>query len=368
MLKFENIIDKSDFKNLEEEWDNLLDTTESKSIFLTYNWFNCCIESFANNKEINVGIIRDDKQLVGILPLWLNQDVYRGISIKQLEIIRCPDSPFVDLIIHPDFRRAVIELFLDKFLLLQKKWDLFTLDSVPQESPNLSIIKDILREKGVKSFPKLSSVMPYIPISDSWEEFLKSKSSKFRKTRRNIMNRIQRLEKVDLSYYSREVHPDISEDLIQLSKKSWKHREGIALSSRPEVMNFFSDLTSVAAKLGWLHLWILRLEGNPIAMEYDLMDGDKIYALRADFDESYKEFSPGSFLEYHIIEDAFEKKFQEYNTGPGIREYKMHWTNSVRENGGLSICNANYKGKSLWLLERKGIPIAKGILRKLLKK
>ena len=43
-----------------------------------------------------------------------------------------------------------------------------------------------------------SSILPYLPIEGGWNEFLRTRSAKYRKTTRNVANRIARLGHVQV--------------------------------------------------------------------------------------------------------------------------------------------------------------------------
>ena len=84
-----------------------------------------------------------------------------------------------------------------------------------------------------------------------------------------------------------------------------------------------------------------------------------MYALRADFDDSYKAYSPGKYLEHHIIRHVFEQGYREYNAGPGMNLYKMQWTNKLKRNLSLLGCNTSPRGMYVWLLEKHLVPLAR---------
>jgi CelD/BcsL family acetyltransferase involved in cellulose biosynthesis len=115
-------------------------------------------------------------------------------------------------------------------------------------------------------------------------------------------------------------------------------------------------LTELASRRGWLLLWFLKLDGAPIAMEYNLTHQQRVYALRADFDEAYKSYSPGAYLEYRILEHLFESEYAEYSFGPGVNSYKLHWTEKYSMNVFLQLYGNNLKGRLISGLERQLLP------------
>jgi CelD/BcsL family acetyltransferase involved in cellulose biosynthesis len=152
-----------------------------------------------------------------------------------------------------------------------------------------------------------------------------------------------------------------------ISKKSWKHKEGVSISQQQGTRKFIYALTDLAAQQGWLLIWILRVNGIPVAMEYDLKYKGKVYALRSDFDDSYSQYSPGTYLQYKILKYLSEEKYCEYSFGPGLSSYKLHWTDKYRQNMVLYAHNDNIKGRITWVLKNKCIPFFKQIRNSLRK-
>jgi CelD/BcsL family acetyltransferase involved in cellulose biosynthesis len=131
----------------------------------------------------------------------------------------------------------------------------------------------------------------------------------------------------------------------------------VSIGSREGTRKFFELLTDAAGQQGWLLVWLLKIDQIVVAMEYDLEYKGVVYALRADFDETYGEYSPGAYLEYHVIKYVFEQGYLEYNTGPGLNAYKLHWTNEFKENVALHLCNHNLRASMIGLFEGRMRPL-----------
>lgn len=362
MVIIDDISSEAQFKVLQTKWDDLLRRSGQYSPFLTHDWFRCCFAGYADGRDIFILIVRDGSSMIGVVPLWRYQDTIREIPVRRIGFIVNPDTPFVDFIIQEGRQEEVLKALLH-YLYAERKdiWDVLTLGQWPAELPNHRILQETLREQGKNFFMSVASKTPYIPIQGEWEEFFQSRSVRFRKTRRNIFNRISKLNRVEIQCFRQDTAGTVFKDILAVSERSWKQKEGIAISSREEARRFFAALTELASQRSWLLVWLLKVDGAPIAMEYDLACGGKVYALRADFDEAYREYSPGAYLEYQIVKHLFEEKYLEYNTGPGMNAYKLHWTEQLRENVALHICNNNLKGQMIWGLENRLLPFLRRI-------
>jgi CelD/BcsL family acetyltransferase involved in cellulose biosynthesis len=348
---------------IESRWRDLCGESGADSPFLTPDWFGCCIAGYGNARKLRIVSIEDSGRLEGIAPLWYSDCRMRGIPLRQLGFIDCPDSPFVDMVVRDERRQDVLDLML-KHIRGKKDWDLLSLERWPSNSPNLLALQEIAKRRGLRCRSLSNSSTPYIETGGEWDAFLKSRSVKFRKTHRNIINRIGKVENIDLQCYRRDDDGSVLKDAEKVTRKGWKHSEGKAFTSREETRRFFAELTRVAANRGWLHLWLLKAGTTPIAMEYDLHHHGVTYALRSDFDEEYKDISPGAYLEYHIVKQHFDNSYREYSTGPGLNGYKLHWTEAVRNNMTMQVFNNTFKGRIAWILETEIVPKLKKLRHK----
>jgi CelD/BcsL family acetyltransferase involved in cellulose biosynthesis len=87
--------------------------------------------------------------------------------------------------------------------------------------------------------------------------------------------------------------------------------------------------------------------------------GKRTHALVADFDESYRHLSPGSILDFNVMQHIFENGTAEYDMGCGDSFYKAHWTETSRKHLGLNFSRNTLYGRTLMFVEKKIVPILK---------
>jgi CelD/BcsL family acetyltransferase involved in cellulose biosynthesis len=362
MLTVRTIESLSQLASVEEAWKQLWERADCPSPFLSPAWVRCCVESYRVERRLALLVVEASSELAAVVPLWVSTKRFRGQRLRTIEHITSPDTPFCDWIVRSELRREVISRVLDLlYTRLHADWDVADLWPWPANSPNSRTMQQLLQEMGRRYLQGPSSRLPLLKLGDGWEAFLKRRSSKYRKTSRNIENRIRRLEGVSVECHRSDERGTALRELVEVSRNSWKGRDGIGLGSSAETLRFFEKLTSTADKQGWLLLWVLKHEDRPIAMEYDLLQGAEVFALRADYDQAYREYSPGAFLQSHIIRECAELGFQEYNTGPGLGEYKLRAADEISETERLTLYNENVRGVAAWAVERFLVPAARQV-------
>jgi CelD/BcsL family acetyltransferase involved in cellulose biosynthesis len=353
---------RDEFLALEKEWDALLECSGMSSPFLSHAWFQCCLEAYGGGKTPAIMTVLDGGRLVGVAPCWRYHDPMRGVPLRRLGFMTCPDTPFCDLIVAPERRSEVIRTFVNLFCREGKQGsDVVTFDLWWVQSPNFKEFHGQLKASSIVCHLERASQNPFVPLSGTWSGFMESKSQRFRKTYRNVTNRVQRLGNIEVICELNNDSGTVMDSVLAVSAKGWKHQEGLAITSSTEARRFFERLTDIGARKGWLMVWLLRLDGVPIAMEYDLVSGKTVYALRSDFDERYKEHSPGSYLEYEIMKRLLADGFVEYNTGPGLNAYKLKWTNTAREHVRMHLFGKTARGRWCQASETVFIPMIKRV-------
>jgi len=198
---------------------------------------------------------------------------------------------------------------------------------------------------------------PYIPINSDWQSYYSKRSKKFREVLNNKANRLKRIGTITIQEFNNcDQDGDLMAKIFEIGRRSWKEKEKIAISSSKDNRNFFSELSKIASQKGWLSIWLLNLNGQPIAFEYHVKYKGKVYALRAAYIVEYQEVSPGSVLDKYIIEHLFRGDFAEYDLGPGVVFYKMRWTSQVRDCMQFMIFKENIYSFVLYQFEFKIIP------------
>ncbi len=324
--------------------------------FLTPEWFSACIRAYSQGKSLVTLAVYDENRLVGVAPLWSHATRHRGVPIRLLTFITCPDTPLADFVIDGPDPEPILALLHDYLFRADLQWDIARLSQWPSDSLNYRVFLRIASSRHTRLKQKTASVTPYVEIRDDWETFLSTRSPKYRKTHRNILNRIARLGGVTVEMFREEPSSILLEQIASVSSKGWKDARGLSISSSSDTLRFFAELTRTASDEGWLYVWLVKVGGRLAAMEYDLLADGRAYALRADYDPQFKDLSLGRYLEATILQHLFATNQLEYHTGPGLNAYKRHLTDQVRENHSVTLYRNRARGMFAWALETHLIP------------
>ena len=166
----------------------------------------------------------------------------------------------------------------------------------------------------------------FLTIDKPWDEYYNSRSKNFRKSLRGVKNRLERNTDAVIEQYDicNSNFQGVLEELLNISSNTWKNDwVGVSLSMQPASKIFFKNLTEMGLPNSKIILYLLRINGTAAATEYHIRSKGIEYALRADFHNEFTHHSPGTFLDFSVIKDLFNKGIHRYELGPGLNPYKF---------------------------------------------
>jgi CelD/BcsL family acetyltransferase involved in cellulose biosynthesis len=356
-LAVETLLTVDAIDALRDDWETLRLADPDRSPFVSYEWYRCCLED-SEGAEPMVLAVRANGRLVGIAPLARRLLPGRWGSTRTVEFLRCRETSHADLVVDPALREEVLVAVCGRLLDERPRiWDLLSLGPWPERSPNAIVAQRLLRERGARWTERTASLVPVVRIDRDWEAYWGTRTYLFRKSRRGIQNRMRKLGTVEVEAVRADDSGEGMRAFYRVADRAWKRDEGLAVTSREESKRFFACLTEAAGRRGWLLLWVLRLDGTPIAVEYNLAENGTVYALRADFDQEYRAYSPGAYLEHHILQTLFAEGYRAYHAGPGFDAYKLRWTEEVRRNVSVTVYSTHgARNRLRWVADGWALP------------
>lgn len=351
MLSLDRVTAFNDFLLLKEDWNTLLSKSSYDSVFLRHEWFSAWWQAFGDQKELFVLLIKENGSLVGIAPLMLVSEKFRGLPVRCLKFIANDESPRADFIIKQN-RTDILPFLLDFLEKAHNDWDLIVLKSILKKSETYQYFFEKNGKTQLIFRSKNSWASPILHPTMDWNAFLATKTKLFRKRIRRFRNKIKNLGQVEIKKINdtSSTSPEMAY-LWQVGQKSWKHHIKRAISSTEPTRKFFSILTELASQQGWLNLWLLLVNNQPIAFEYQLKYNNKIHGMRSEFDEAYQSYSPGFVLDTLIVEDVFNRGNLDYDMGGNTDSYKLQWTLEVQEHKEVFVFNSHFYSRLIFVFE-----------------
>jgi CelD/BcsL family acetyltransferase involved in cellulose biosynthesis len=298
--------------SLRDEWRVLAE--RSGNLFATWEWASTWWAHFGRGHELVVAGARDEhERLVAVLPLHVH--AVRGL--RMLRFIGHGAGDQLGPVCAPSDTTAAAQALRALLASPAARWDLFLGEQVPADERWDTLLgATVVTHTG----------LPLVQVNGTdWEGFLASKSANFRQQVRRRERNLHRRYTVTYRSGARETLDADLDVLFALHRSRWRGRRSLF-----EVQEqFHRDFAAKALDRGWLRLWFLELDGDPVAAWYGFRFGDSEYFYQAGRDPLH-DGSPGFVLLCHTIRAAIDDGVQEYRLLRGAEEYKYRFANLDR--------------------------------------
>jgi CelD/BcsL family acetyltransferase involved in cellulose biosynthesis len=364
MLQLQEITTYQEFLALEERWNGLVEKSLLNSIFVRHEWIRCLWDAYGQEQKMFILLFWEEDVLRAIAPLKISTGKFRErFPVRQISFIETDESPHAGLIV--DFScdiEQVLNALLVHLKSCKSSWDILLLRKIHKESSLLTSFPVVATERRESLVVKGSLRSPVLYMNSDWESFYTATSQRFKKKLRYDRNKLKRIGEVDIQLFNTpEQIAGVIEEVFAVGRRSWKEEIGNSIGSIPQNRMFFSKLPRVLGQGGnEVLLWTLSLDGKIIAFEYHVRQGDKVYALRGEFDEDYHDSSPGAVLDGEVVQQLFEQGVRVYDMcGDASNQYKLRWTKDVQPYCEVILFNRNIRGVCLEIFEKQILPLAK---------
>lgn len=360
-----SIVDtEQEFRDLGETWNGLAQGSGG-SVFFQHEWFDAAWAWRKEDSSLFVLLAWEGNRAVGILPLVSVRERKRFPALRSLEFLTVPDTQLCDLIAAPADRKRVADAFCAELHKKRSEWDRLVLRYLDATAAALSEIKASLSARHYACDVKSQGRNLFVVLEPSWDSYYGTRSRSLKKANNLAANRLKKAGEIKVEWVTSENsgEPAIRgalEQAIDISRRSWKQETGNSLD-QPGPRDFIETLTAHAARRGWLSVWLLSIDGKPLAMEYQLLDAGNVYALRADFDTAYEEISPGSHLMRTLLESLFRRGLQRYYMGPGENAYKTRWSEEGDTLHQMVVHGRTWRGQLHRLFDEVVKPLARSL-------
>jgi CelD/BcsL family acetyltransferase involved in cellulose biosynthesis len=333
VLTVERISDARGFAALKPEWDDLLKASASDCLFLTWEWLHTWWNHLAENRQLSILAIRNEGELIGIAPFARRPGSFSaGHPLPILEFLGTGQvgSDYLDVILRKGWEeQATSELAWH----LTKERTMFRWTNLSGGACMAEDVASRLGRSGWSVTDTKINLCPYISLEGkTWESYLAELGSEHRYNFQRKWKRLNRDYNVSFDQVSTEAECRESIDLvIEQHNLRWRDRGGSDAFHTPGLVAFHREFALLAFKRGWLRLFVLRLDGQPVACLYGFVYGGTFYFYQSGFDPAFDKNSVGVITMGLAIKGAIEEGANKYDLLHGNEAYKSRWSCENRD-------------------------------------
>jgi CelD/BcsL family acetyltransferase involved in cellulose biosynthesis len=351
-MNFELIRDWPDFYVMENEWNDLLISSESNTLFLTWEWITSWIDTLGkiNLLPLIILIRGENGKLIGAAPFYFMH--YRLFKIFKFKCLRVMgedrvSGEYPDAIVNKEFQQEVMMLFSKILNDIKKEWDFLWIPKTNyQKGERCPLLKEIQNEKwNMQDRPTLFSSFS---LPQSMDQYLGRFSSK---TRNTLSRYKKKILKNDFKFYKITQQKNLDDNLemfFELHHKRWEKEKQVgSFMKRRYLKTFYKSFVPKALDNGWLRFYKLEVDGQCRAMQIGYVYNDIFHQMQEAFDPLFTD-GVGNVLRLLVIEDLIGEKVKTYDFLGGFTKHKERWKAQKRIGQDLLIVNDKVKNKILF--------------------
>jgi CelD/BcsL family acetyltransferase involved in cellulose biosynthesis len=285
-----------------EDWARLAE--RSRNPFATPEWIAAWWHHFGRQRPLRVASCRDDVgELRAILPLYL----WRRRPLRMLRFVGHGLSDELGPICAPDDRAFAVAALAR---------------ALDRDRAAVLIGDDLVGTwPGLRGHVLGREASPVLRFTTSgWDDYLATRSRKFRSLVRYTLRRLERLHDVRYRLADPSTIEADLETVFALHEARWGSRSDFAVTR-----SFHRDFAAVAAARGWLRLWLLELDGRAVSAWYGFRFASTESYYQSGRDRTFDHLSVGLALVTHSIAMAQADGVEEYRFLRGGEQYKFRF-------------------------------------------
>lgn len=314
---------------LATEWRALCEAGPHDEPFYGPEWIRAYVRAFAPASKIVIVTVRISGRLVALLPLLQEIGTLGGFPARKLRSPGNAHTCRYDLVHAANLAERVVPVIWDA-LSRRGGWDVMELENVPLGGAATQLVRYARRE-GYSTHAARGLRGPYLRLdaaAGTFDSVLARTDSKFRANIRRRMRRLEARGPVRLVSTSK-VDGSLTE-FYKLEGAGWKGGKKSAIASSAPTRQFYDEVASEAARLGYLRLYTLECDGRAVAMHYGLKHRDRFYLLKIAYDEGLRDCSPGQLVTHEVLRALIAEQAIEFDFLGGLMIWKSDWSPRLR--------------------------------------
>jgi CelD/BcsL family acetyltransferase involved in cellulose biosynthesis len=337
------INDADRFFELRHVWNSVLDKCRDKNVFLTWEYLSTCWKHFGNKKKLRILVVEDENRIIGIAPLRQSRYSLLGsIGYSVIEPLGYRFSDYTGLIL-AEKESECLTLLLN-YLIEHDHWDFAYMFDVPETSVITELLPSVSRDVLPTISLKRGVKCPYISLPNSIDVLTQGLSKNLRQNLRKYARKLkQDGYRVEIKKY--EDFGSVENAMtvfFKLHQERWESKHMPGAFDTQKIRDFHIDVAKQFANKGWLTLYFMMANDEPVAATYNYSYNQKMYYVLGGFDPDYSKYSVGHLLHQRAIEDCILNKIEEYDFLKGDEPYKRAWTKEYRRNLNIRFVNKRF--------------------------
>ncbi|MBX3422374.1 MAG: GNAT family N-acetyltransferase [Pirellulaceae bacterium] len=303
----------------------------------------CFQAHFAPGQRLHLLTVRDQSnRLIAGLPMLADGTSPR---ILKYQGVNNEWYPTGHLLVHQEVQLATAIAGLVEGLAQLGACSIW-LDWIPIDRPDWRALIEQVRGMGwgVQARTKFEVGTTRLPTT--WSEFESELSKNSRKRVRSEWKKFSEAGQMQLQVFAGVDRVRLAQAMntvLEIEARSWKGTAGTTIGCRPAARGFYCESVATLDAIGALRLFLLTLDGRPVAFDLGIVGGGVYRAKKVSYAKEYAELSPGHVLNQLVFRHFIESGHAQIvdTVGP-MNDANRRWSNGSYRCGRLVLAPGNW--------------------------
>lgn len=315
---------------VKSDWQWLQENSRNINIFQSYEWITLWWKCFRENKQPKILFVWNSHTPLSVAPFFIEEKKKFGIAMKRVAIIGDRLSSNHEFIFTDDDYIS-IKMCFDRLIENLTDWDYIELKKLPEKSSTLNAMREMANKPNIHFIEIPYLKYPFMNMNeDSNGNGMREAKKQIKKSLRNSRNRLNKAGGGTILHFDEIVANGVFDEIVQLGKRSWKHRAGVDPITSNRNREFFREICKSFHECRRLSLSALELRGLKVAFVLGFMTRGKYSTYYTVFDEGLHNLLPGIIVISHAIDSAYRNGVAEIDFSEGDHPFKRYWTDNCR--------------------------------------
>ena len=302
-----------ELESLRGEWLVLWRTSKSATPFQSPDWLIPWWKHFDPGR-LCVLVLEEGGRLVGIAPFFANEDQ------RRLRLIGTSNTDYQDVLIDdPAVPEVTAAIFA--YLCQQRRWDVIDLENLRPGSPLLTANTCAEFVEHVRQ----QDSCPVVSLPPSVDQFLNTLPRQLVHNLNYYRRRLASFGDVAIDCADENNFDELFEAFMRLHEARWHMNNMSGMLCDERVQRFLREAGQGLLSNGALRLYGLRIDERIVASLYGFHHARRTYYYLGGFDPELKQYSVGTILVAHAINEAMRERATEFDFLRGRERYKYRW-------------------------------------------
>jgi peptidoglycan/xylan/chitin deacetylase (PgdA/CDA1 family)/CelD/BcsL family acetyltransferase involved in cellulose biosynthesis len=345
-MRVVEIRQEGEFDRLQADWQALVESSVSGTIFLTWEWVKAWWRAYGEPGALRILAAYDEGGVLrGLAPLRHQALRRYGRRVDALSFIGdgSADSDYLDLLMSPGHEQQVLASFEPWWLEQTRRGTVLQFGEIPESSAAAAFLRTMAARRHLLC-RESETPCGALSLPADWDAYLSRLRPRFRTKVRSVLRNLESRPEVRFGFCRTQDEVDrLLPALFDLHTRRWNRDGKPGVFGWNRKRDFYRMLSKVLLERGWLRFSWMEWSGRILACQYGFAYRGTYFHLQEGYEPACEHWNIGMGLRARSIQELQREGIREYDFLGGMGRHKSDWGAEVKISKQMLLADVNRK-------------------------